>query len=182
MTSAQENYHFNKKKMKKILSTALLMLFTLMVSAQTSLVGTWKNVEAKTEKQDWGKIESSSNTVYAFMQNNSFTHTGKMVVKLVGNDGKTADYVISLNGVGTWKQNGEKIELTYDPKNSKVNEEKNTLTGYLKLFGKAITKTAKKAISSKKPVSQKVVSVSTKTLVLKDLNDKNAVNKTFTKQ
>ena len=169
-------------KIKKIVSTALLMLFSVMVSAQTPLVGNWKNVEAKTEKQDWGKVESSSNTVYDFNQNNSFTHTGKMVVKLVGNDGKTADYVISFNGVGTWKQDGDKLVLTYDAKKSKLNEEKNTLSGYLKLFGKAITKTAKKMISSKKPVSQKVVSVSTKTLVLKDLNDKKAVNKTFTKQ
>ena len=159
-----------------------LMLFATVAQAQTSLCGNWKQEGSKTEKQDWGQSKTMATESLVLGQDNSFTHSGTLVMTITDNNGAKGNYQLEYSGVGTWKQDGAKLMLTYDPKRSWATEKQNTMDGFFKLLTSALTKEAQKAYKRKKPAAYTVVSVSSSELKIKEVGNDTAETNTFTKQ
>ncbi len=167
--------------MKRIILIAIATFLSAACFAQSTITGTWKSNESKTDKQDWGTSKANTYAEYTLNKDNSFSQKGNLVFSLVGNDGKSYDYEVSFAGVGTWKRDGDKLTLTYDPKKSVITEKKNTFEGVFKMFASGMTKEMKKAMKSKKPSVQQIVSLTNSELKIKDLSDKRAEVKTLTR-
>lgn len=164
--------------MKRLLTILLALLWILPASAQ-SLTGTWLISESMEEDKDEMSSTAVATGELVLSDDGSFRESGQ-VKMTIGSEEHTFFLTVSFSGGGSWKREGDLLTTQYNPKLAKAAITETDMPGPLKLLiANAMVKEMKKEMSSRKPETSRILSLTDTQLQLQDADGKDPEIETY---
>ena len=156
----------------------LAALWVLPISAQ-SLIGTWVTTQNMEEEMEGILLKGIMTGELKLSADASFSESGKMKMT-VGKEDVSFSFTVVFSGGGTWKREGDLLVSQYNPKLAKAELTECDLPAALKLLlANSVKKELKKGMSSKKPESVRILTLTDTTLEVQDVDEKDPQIETF---